>query len=154
MLRTLLGWMFCLLAVLLGAPLLSLLAEPRSLEPAADIVLVSQLFSALIGSAGLFTLLIAFLLRLNGRTIAALALPVPALALCAWHLTHAPLALVSPTPEQYRYLLVILALYGLVLAAIAWVGRRDNAGRKLLRYLGYILLLPWGMGLFYLARLY
>ncbi|MDN6855591.1 hypothetical protein QO207_03230 [Pseudomonas sp. CAN2814] len=154
MLRSLLSGSFCLLAVLLGSSLLLLLAEPRSLDQYADVILVAQLFSALLGSAGLFTLLIAFLLRLSGRTVAALALLAPALALCTWHLVRAPLTQASPTPEQYQLLLVSLAVYTVVLAAIAWIGRRDNAWRKALRYLGYALLLPWGLGMVYLARLY
>ncbi|MDF3866302.1 hypothetical protein P3W53_17610 [Pseudomonas denitrificans (nom. rej.)] len=152
--RALPGWLFCLIALLLGAPLLRLLAQPRSLEPAPDLVYLDQLFAVLIASAGLMALLIAFLLRLAGRVPAALALLVPAIVLCAWHLTHTHLGPVSPTTEQYEALLAGLALYALVLAGINWLNWRENGLRKALRYLGFALLLPWCLGLLYLERLY
>lgn len=81
--RPLLGWLFCLIALLLGAPLLRLLAQPRSLEPAPDLVYLDQLFAVLIACAGLAGLFIAFLLRLAGRILVALLLLVPAIILCA-----------------------------------------------------------------------
>ncbi|WP_448683282.1 hypothetical protein [Pseudomonas nicosulfuronedens] len=152
--RPLPGWLFCLIALLLGVPLLRLLAQPRSLEPAPDLVYFDQLFAVLIASAGLMGLFIAFLLRLAGRVLVALALLVPAMALCAWHLTHTHLGPVSPTTEQYEWLLAGLAAYALALAAINWLNQGENGPRKVLRYLGFVLLLPWCLGLIYLARLY
>ncbi|MGC4011987.1 MAG: hypothetical protein QM805_25165 [Pseudomonas sp.] len=72
----------------------------------------------------------------------------------AWHLTHTHLGPVSPTTEQYEWLLAGLAVYALVLAGINWVNRGENGPRKALRYLGIALLLPWCLGLLYLGRLY
>lgn len=152
--RPLLGWLFCLIALLLGAPLLRLLALPRSLEPAPDIVYLDQVFTVLIASAGLAGLFIAFLLRLAGRVLVALVLLVPAIILCAWHLTHTHLGPVSPTTEQYEWLLAGLAVYALILAGIHWLNQSERGPRKALRYLGLALLLPWCLGLFYLGRLY
>lgn len=152
--RPLLGWLFCLITLLLGAPLLRLLAQPRSLEPAPDLVYLDQSFSALIASAGLAGLLIAFLLRLAGRTLVALPLLVPAIALCTWHLTHTHLGPVSPTTEQYEGLLAGLAVYALALAGINWLNQGRNGTRTALRYLGLALLPAWCLGLFYLGRLY
>ncbi|MFS2123989.1 hypothetical protein [Pseudomonas sp. Pseusp97] len=83
-----------------------------------------------------------------------MALLVPAIALCAWHLTHTHLGPVSPTREQYEWLLAGLTAYALVLAGINWLNRGENGPRKALRYLGFVLLLPWCLGLFYLLRLY
>ncbi|QRY80007.1 hypothetical protein JVX91_02500 [Pseudomonas sp. PDNC002] len=154
MLRILLGWLFCLLALLLAAPLLRLLAQPRQLAPAPDLVYLDQFLSALIASAGLAGLLIAFLLRLAGRVSVALLLLAPAMTLCAWHLTHTHLGPVSPTSEQYRLLLAGLALYALVLAGINWLNRGESGPRTVLRYLGLASLLPWSLGLLYLGRLY
>ncbi|WP_259757766.1 hypothetical protein [Pseudomonas sp. GCEP-101] len=152
--RSLPGWLFCLIALLLGAPLLRLLAQPRPLEPAPDLVYLDQLFAVLIASAGLSGLLIAFLLRLAGRTLVALILLVPAIGLCAWHLTHTHLGPVSPTVEQYQLLLAGLAVYALLLVGINWLNRGAHGPRRALRYLGFALLLPWCVGLFYLGRLY
>lgn len=152
--RTLLGWLFCLIALLLGTPLLRLLARPRSLELTPDLVYLDQLLAVLIASAGLAGLLIAFLLHLAGRVLVALALLTPAIALCAWHLTHTHLGPVSPTPEQYEWLLAGLAIYALLLTGINWLNRRENGPYAALRYLGLALLLPWFAGLFYLGRLY
>ncbi|MFR0690870.1 hypothetical protein ACLUTX_15825 [Enterobacterales bacterium AE_CKDN230030158-1A_HGKHYDSX7] len=152
--RALLGWLFCLIALLLGAPLLRLLAQPRSLEVSPDLVYLDQLFAALISSAGLVGLLIAFLLRLAGRVPAAAVLLLPAITLCAWHLTHTHLGTVSPTTEQYQWLLAGLALYALVLAGINWLNLGERGPSAALRYLGLALLLPWGLGLLYLVRLY
>lgn len=154
MARALPGWLFCLMAFLLGSPLLRLLAQPRSLEPAPDLVYLDQLFSALVASAGLAGLLIAFLLRLPGRTLAALALLAPAIALCAWHLTHTHLGPVSPSAQQYAWLLAGLLAYALALAGIHWLNQRAEGPRELLRNLGLALLLPWCLGLYYLTRLY
>ena len=81
--RSLPGWLFCLIALLLGAPLLRLLAQPRPLEPAPDLVYLDQLFAVLIASAGLSGLLIAFLLRLAGRTLVALIL-LASMGLSLW----------------------------------------------------------------------
>lgn len=152
--RPLLGWLFCALILLLGVPLLRLLAQPRQLEPAPDLVYLDQLFSVLIASTSLAGLLVAFLLRLKGRTPAALLLLVPAIALCAWHLTHTHLGPVSPTSDQYRLLLAALAAFAAVLAGINWLNRGEDGPLAALRYLGLALLLPWCLGLFYLARLY
>jgi hypothetical protein len=154
--RPLLGWLFCLTALLLGAPLLRLLAQPRSLDPAPDLVYLDQLFALLIACAGLTGLLIAVLLRLPGRVLAALVLLAPAITLCAWHLTHTHTHLgpVSPTSAQYEWLLAGLATYALALAGINWLNRGENGPRTALRYLGFALLLPWCLGLFYLGRLY
>ncbi|PJI46575.1 MAG: hypothetical protein CTR55_23630 [Pseudomonas sp.] len=152
--RPLLGWLFCLIALLLGAPLLRLLAQPRSLEPAPDLVYLDQLFAVLLASTGLAGLLIAYLLRLAGRTLAALALLLPAIILCAWHLTHTHLGPVSPTLEQYQQLLAGLTVYALALAGINWLNQGEHGPRAALRYLGLALLLPWCLGLFYLGRLY
>lgn len=154
MLRNLLGWLFCLIALLLGAQLLRLLATPRALAPAPDLVYLDQLFTALIACAGLAGLLIAFLLRLPGRLVTAAALMMPAGALCIWHLTHVALEPSSPTPEHYRLVLIGLVVFVLALAGIGWLGGREGSGRTALRYLGLALLLPWCLGLFYLARLY
>ncbi|MDH1008656.1 hypothetical protein N5J43_18070 [Pseudomonas nicosulfuronedens] len=154
MARPLFGWLFCLIALLLGAPLLRLLGQPRSLEPMPDLVYLDQLFAVLIASTGLAGLLIAFLLQLTGRILVALALLVPAIALCAWHLTHTHLGPVSPTTEQYEWLLAGLAVYALVLAGINWVNRGESGTRKALHYLGITLLLPWCLALLYLGRLY
>lgn len=148
------GWLFCLSTLLLGAPLLRLLAQPRSLESAPDLVYLDQLFAALIASAGLAGLLIAFLLRLAGRTPVALALLLPAIVLCVWHLTHTHLGAVSPTTEHYEWLLAGLTAYALALTAIHWASQTENRARQVLRYLGFVLLLPWCLGLIYLARLY
>jgi len=152
LLRNLSGWLFCLAALLLGVPLLRLLAQPRSLQPSPDLVYVDQLFSLLIAGAGVSGLLLAYLLRLSGRTLAAIALLVPAIALCAWHLTHTHLGPVSPSSEQYQWLLAALLAFAVLLAGVDWLGR-SRAG-KALRYLGMALLLPWCAGLVYLARLY
>jgi len=152
--RPLFGWLFCLIVLLLSAPLLRPLAQPRSLEPAPDLVYLDQAFTVLIASAGLAGLFIAFLLRLAGRVLVALLLLVPAIVLCAWHLTHTHLGPVSPTTEQYEWLLAGLAGYGLLLAGIHWLNQGERGPRKALRYLGLTLLLPWCLGLFYLGRLY
>ncbi|MCP1624278.1 hypothetical protein [Pseudomonas nitroreducens] len=152
--RALPGWLFCLIALLLGAPLLRLLAQPRSLESAPDLVYLDQMLAVLIASAGLAGLLIAFLLRLAGRVLVALALLVPAIGLCAWHLTHTHLGPVSPTTEQYEWLLAGLVAYALVLAGTNWLNRGESGPRAALRYLGLALLLPWCLGLLYLGRLY
>ncbi len=149
--RPLFGWLFCLIVLLLSAPLLRPLAQPRSLEPAPDLVYLDQAFTVLIASAGLAGLFIAFLLRLAGRVLVALLLLVPAIVLCAWHLTHTHLGPVSPTTEQYEWL---LAGYALILAGIHWLNQGERGPRKALRYLGLTLLLPWCLGLFYLGRLY
>lgn len=152
--RPLIGWLFCLIVLLLGAPLLRLLAQPRSLEPAPDLVYLDQAFTVLIASAGLAGLFIAFLLRLAGRVLVALLLLVPAIVLCAWHLPHTHLGPVSPTTEHYEWLLAGLAVYALILAGIHWLNQGERGPRKALRYLGFTLLLPWCLGLFYLGRLY
>ena len=152
--RALLGWLFCLIALLLSVPLLRLLARPRALEAAPDLVYLDQVFDVLIASAGLAGLLIAFLLHLPGRILVALALLAPAITLCAWHLTHTHLGPVSPTSEQYQGLLAALAAYALLLAGIHWLNGGEHGPRTALRYLGFALLLPWCLGLFYLGHLY
>ncbi|WP_447754119.1 hypothetical protein [Pseudomonas nicosulfuronedens] len=152
--RPLLGWLFCLITLLLGAPLLRLLAQPRSLEPAPDLVYLDQLLAVLLASTGLAGLLIAHLLRLAGRILVTLVLLLPAITLCAWHLTHTHLGPVSPTQEQYQLLLAGLAAYALALTGINWLNRREHGPHAALRYLGLALLLPWCLGLLYLGRLY
>ncbi|AGI26396.1 hypothetical protein H681_22645 [Pseudomonas sp. ATCC 13867] len=154
MLRKLSGWLFCLIALSLGAPLLRLLATPRVLAPAPDLVYLDQLLATLIACAGLSGLLIACLLRLPARAFTAILLLLPAGALCIWRLTHPALEPSSPTPEQFRLVLAGLTGYALLLAGIGWLARREGGVRTALRCLGLLLLLPWGLGLFYLMRLY
>ena len=70
------------------------------------------------------------------------------------HLTHVALEPSVPTPEHYWLALIGLVVFALALAGIGWLGGREGSGRTTLRYLGLALLLPWCLGLFYLARLY
>lgn len=102
MLRIALGWLFCLAVLLLGSSALRVLAVPRSLGDSADLVYLDQLLALTIAGVGYFGLLIAFLLRANGRYPAAMALIAPAIAACTWNLGKSHTCPPHPTPHNTR----------------------------------------------------
>lgn len=154
MLRIALGWFFCLAVLLLGSSALRVLAAPRPLSDGVDLVYLDQLLALAIAGVGYFGLLIAFLLRASGRYPTAVALIAPAIAACTWNLVKDPHLPVSPNPTQCATALAALIGSALILVALELIAQRSGTARTVMLGVGWLLLLPWLAGLYYLARLY